>query len=224
MPSREILPRARDPRPQPRHRRALRPLRRRAVPDRGHRDALGRGERRAGSSRPTAATRMQGALRGHGQRAAAPAEAAGHSRASTTSRATPSTPAAGTIDYTGGDSNGGLTGLKDKRVGIIGTGATAIQCVPHLGECGQAALRLPAHAVVGRRARQPADRSGMGRVAGAGLAAAADGQFQHPGLRRLRRTRIWSTTAGPTSSATSLRLGAQEDRAGRRQRRMTRPS
>jgi len=36
--------------------------------------------------------------------------------------------------YTGGDSSGGLTGLKDKRVGIIGTGATAIQCVPHLGE------------------------------------------------------------------------------------------
>ena len=36
--------------------------------------------------------------------------------------------------YTGGDSSGGLSGLKDKRVGIIGTGATAIQCVPHLGE------------------------------------------------------------------------------------------
>lgn len=36
--------------------------------------------------------------------------------------------------YTGGDSNGGLAGLADKRVGIIGTGATAVQCVPHLGE------------------------------------------------------------------------------------------
>ncbi len=36
--------------------------------------------------------------------------------------------------YTGGSSEGGLTGLSDKRVGIIGTGATAIQCVPHLGE------------------------------------------------------------------------------------------
>jgi len=35
--------------------------------------------------------------------------------------------------YTGGDSNGGLAGLKDKVVGIIGTGATAVQCVPHLG-------------------------------------------------------------------------------------------
>ena len=32
--------------------------------------------------------------------------------------------------YTGGDEDGNLTGLKDKRVGIIGTGATAIQVVP----------------------------------------------------------------------------------------------
>jgi cyclohexanone monooxygenase len=39
--------------------------------------------------------------------------------------------------YTGGDSSGNLTRLKDKRVGIIGTGATAIQCVPHLGEWAQ---------------------------------------------------------------------------------------
>ena len=39
--------------------------------------------------------------------------------------------------YTGGDSNGGLTGLKDNRVAIIGTGATAVQCVPHLGEAAK---------------------------------------------------------------------------------------
>jgi cyclohexanone monooxygenase len=37
-------------------------------------------------------------------------------------------------DYTGGDANGGLTKLAGKRVGVIGTGATAVQCVPHLGE------------------------------------------------------------------------------------------
>src|SRR5579863_6461674 len=40
-------------------------------------------------------------------------------------------------DYTGGDTTGGLYKLKDKRVGIIGTGATAIQCIPHLGEHAQ---------------------------------------------------------------------------------------
>src|SRR5262249_19668787 len=32
------------------------------------------------------------------------------------------------------DTTGGLHKLHDKRVGIIGTGATAIQCVSHLGE------------------------------------------------------------------------------------------
>ena len=37
-------------------------------------------------------------------------------------------------DYTGGDSNGNLSNLKDKRVAVIGTGATAVQCVPHIGE------------------------------------------------------------------------------------------
>ena len=36
--------------------------------------------------------------------------------------------------YTGGDSNGGLNGLENKRVAIIGTGATAVQCTPHVGE------------------------------------------------------------------------------------------
>src|SRR3984893_12327692 len=37
-------------------------------------------------------------------------------------------------DYTGGDTTGGLDKLRDKRVGIIGTGATAIQSVPYLGQ------------------------------------------------------------------------------------------
>lgn len=35
--------------------------------------------------------------------------------------------------YTGGDHTGNLDKLADKRVAIIGTGATAIQCVPHVG-------------------------------------------------------------------------------------------
>ena len=36
-------------------------------------------------------------------------------------------------DYTGGDPMGNLADLADKVVGIIGTGATAVQCIPHLG-------------------------------------------------------------------------------------------
>jgi cation diffusion facilitator CzcD-associated flavoprotein CzcO len=38
-------------------------------------------------------------------------------------------------DYTGGDPSGGLMHkLTDKRVAIIGTGATSVQCVPHLSK------------------------------------------------------------------------------------------
>jgi cation diffusion facilitator CzcD-associated flavoprotein CzcO len=38
-------------------------------------------------------------------------------------------------DYTGGDPSGApMHKLADKRVGIIGTGATAVQCVPHLAK------------------------------------------------------------------------------------------
>lgn len=40
-------------------------------------------------------------------------------------------------DYTGGDSTGGLVKLSDKRVAIIGTGSTAVQCVPHLASHAQ---------------------------------------------------------------------------------------
>ena len=42
-------------------------------------------------------------------------------------------------DYTGGDAAGApMDRLADKRVGVIGTGATAVQCVPRLAEaCGE---------------------------------------------------------------------------------------
>ncbi|WP_394936349.1 flavin-containing monooxygenase [uncultured Ilumatobacter sp.] len=42
-------------------------------------------------------------------------------------------------EYTGGDPGGArMENLADKRVGIIGTGATAVQCVPHLAQaCGE---------------------------------------------------------------------------------------
>jgi cyclohexanone monooxygenase len=36
-------------------------------------------------------------------------------------------------EYTGGDADGGLDKLADKRVALVGTGATGIQLVPHLG-------------------------------------------------------------------------------------------
>lgn len=44
-------------------------------------------------------------------------------------------------DFTGGDPAGAqMEGLADKRVGIIGTGATAVQCIPHLARSAQELL------------------------------------------------------------------------------------
>lgn len=37
-------------------------------------------------------------------------------------------------DYTGGSIHGNLSKLSDKRVAVVGTGATAVQCIPHLAE------------------------------------------------------------------------------------------
>lgn len=38
------------------------------------------------------------------------------------------------FNYTGGDQEGNLTGLSGKRVGVIGTGASSVQVVPHIAE------------------------------------------------------------------------------------------
>ena len=41
-------------------------------------------------------------------------------------------------EYTGGDPSGALmSNLSDKRVGIIGTGATSVQCIPHLSRAAK---------------------------------------------------------------------------------------
>lgn len=40
-------------------------------------------------------------------------------------------------NYTGGNSSGNLTNLKDKKIAVIGTGATSVQCVPHLAETAE---------------------------------------------------------------------------------------
>ena len=60
--------------------------------------------------------------------------------------------------YTGGSPEGNLIGLADKRVGIIGTGATAIQCVPHLARSAKELYvfqRTPSSVDV--RANRPTD-------------------------------------------------------------------
>ncbi|MEO1060682.1 MAG: NAD(P)/FAD-dependent oxidoreductase [Actinomycetota bacterium] len=62
-------------------------------------------------------------------------------------------------DYTGGDPGGApLTGLAGRRVAIIGTGATAVQCVPHLARAAERLYvfqRTPSSVDV--RANEPTD-------------------------------------------------------------------
>jgi cation diffusion facilitator CzcD-associated flavoprotein CzcO len=63
-------------------------------------------------------------------------------------------------EYTGGSNDGGLDGLADKRVGIIGTGATAVQCVPHPGAAAKELYvfqRIPSSVDVRNNRETPPD-------------------------------------------------------------------
>ena len=69
--------------------------------------------------------------------------------------------------YTGGDAQGApLHRLADQRVAIIGTGATAVQCVPHLARACQALYvvqRTPSS--IDMRANAPIDADWFGSIA-----------------------------------------------------------
>ena len=106
-------------------------------------------------------------------------------------------------DYTGGDWRGApMDGLADRRVGIIGTGATAVQCIPRSHatrrscSCSSAHRRRWMCATTIRSTRTSSRRSSPGgRTSGARTSppcSAADS-----------RTRTWSATAGPTSPSAS---------------------
>ncbi len=86
-------------------------------------------------------------------------------------------------DYTGGDHNGGLTKLADKRVAVIGTGATAIQCVPFVGEHAKKLYvfqRTPSS--VDLRGNKPTDEEWY--------------KAQGPGWQRARRENFAAMLAG----------------------------
>ena len=127
------------------------------------------------------------------------------SRASTTSQGHTFHTSRWDYDYTGGDSRRRpRPGSRDKRVGIIGTGATAVQCVPaprrvapSSSTCSSARRRRSTCATTGRPI--PSGPQSLEP----GLAAAADGQLQQPRLGRLAGRGPRRTTAGPTSSASS---------------------
>ena len=103
-------------------------------------------------------------------------------------------------DYTGGGC-GGLDKLSDKRVRSSAP-APRRSSPSRTWARAPAALRLPAHPLVGRPARQQAHRPGLGQPPGAGLAAGGR-RTSTTWSSGCRSKRTWSTTAGPTSSATS---------------------
>jgi cation diffusion facilitator CzcD-associated flavoprotein CzcO len=73
-------------------------------------------------------------------------------------------------DYTGGDPMGArMEKLKDKRVGIIGTGATSVQCVPHLARAAKELYvfqRTPSSVDI--RANAPIDPEWFSQIATSG--------------------------------------------------------
>ena len=86
-------------------------------------------------------------------------------------------------DYTGGDHRGNLTKLADKRIAVIGTGATAIQCVPFLGAHAEQLYvfqRTPSS--VDLRGNKPTDEDWY--------------QAQEPGWQRARRENFAAVLAG----------------------------
>jgi cyclohexanone monooxygenase len=63
-------------------------------------------------------------------------------------------------DFTGGNTYGGLDKLADKKVAVVGTGATGVQCVPYLAEDAQhlyVVQRTPSN--VGVRGNSPTDEN-----------------------------------------------------------------
>ena len=133
MPSAEVRPGRRDLRARQRIATPVRPLRRRAASRPRSPSSTGTTPPRAGSSAPTAATSS-----GPGSSPWAPARCTGPScpgipGIETFAGPHASTPAAGTTTTPAATRTGApMDRLADKRVGIIGTGATAVQCIPHL--------------------------------------------------------------------------------------------
>ena len=108
--------------------------------------------------------------------------------------------------YTGGDPSGApMAKLADKRVAIIGTGATAVQCVPHLArDCGALWVFQRTPSSVDVRANAPIDPAWFAASRHQG-GRSAGSRTSPPTRRAARRKRIWCKTAGPTCRVASVR-------------------
>jgi cyclohexanone monooxygenase len=111
--------------------------------------------------------------------------------------------------YTGGDANGNLANLKDKRVALIGTGCSAIQCVPALGEASKqlhVVQRTPA--VVAYRGNVPTDQEwastlepGWHRERMANFESVLAGTVRDRDLVADEWTRFWAPPSTPEAGA-----------------------
>ena len=106
--------------------------------------------------------------------------------------------------YTGGDPFGGpMTKLADKRVGIIGTGATAVQCVPHLANrqktSSSSSVRLLPSMSEPTRRSIPAGSPPSPRRAGSSAGWRTSRRTRRAGPR----PRTWCRTDGPICRAAS---------------------
>ena len=127
--------------------------------------------------------------------------------------------------YTGGDGPASLTGLPTSGSGIIGTGATAVQCVPQLAPARRQLFvfqRTPSSVDV--RANRPTDPEWFADPRARLAAASGMRELPDPAPPAASPTRTWSRTAGPTSPSASApivekrpaRLARAADRAASR--------
>ena len=96
-----------------------------------------------------------------------------------------------------------MTKLADKVVGLIGTGATGIQCLPPLAAAAKHVYvfqRTPS--AIGVRGNRPTEPD-FADALQPGLAAGADGQLPGAHARASRSTPTSSTTAGRTTTPPS---------------------
>jgi cyclohexanone monooxygenase len=111
--------------------------------------------------------------------------------------------------YTGGDGRGNLVNLKDKRVALIGTGCSGIQCVPPLGEWAKqlyVVQRTPA--VVNARGNRPTDpnwastlQSGWQKARMVNFESVVAGTVRDVDLVGDEWTQFWEPPAAPDPGA-----------------------
>ncbi|MDB5821119.1 MAG: monooxygenase [Rhizobacter sp.] len=124
-------------------------------------------------------------------------------------------------DYTGGDFNGGLTGLADKRVAVIGTGATAVQVVPEVAKYAKELLvfqRTPTSTGVRGQRETPPDyvdlnQPGWQRARRYNFQSLISGIAQDRDLVHDGWTEFTAAIAPPKADVVAAKLGREPTKA-----------